>query len=140
MSLPAVLNSTVKKNLTVQKEGSRDVRRFPDQAEFRTQRRNDIYLRGWETFLDNFLRETKLPVLEGAGSVSRGAALAWTNEQYDAFTERSSLKQKKRLMRNTWKIFRILPSAWSPDVRTHKVKIIQRMFTAEKRRGDRPNA
>ena len=68
---------------------------FLDQAEFRAQRRNDIHLSDWEMFLDKFLRDTELPVLEGAGSVSREAAQVWANAQYDAFAERRRLKAEK---------------------------------------------
>ena len=61
---------------------------FLDQAEFRAQRRQDIKMRDWELFLDKFLQDTELPVLPDSGSVSREDALAWANEQYDAFAER----------------------------------------------------
>ena len=64
---------------------------FLDQAEFRAQRRQDIRIRDWETFLDKFLRDTELPVLENAGTVSREQALAWAGGQYDAFAERRRL-------------------------------------------------
>jgi len=64
---------------------------FLDQAEFRAQRRQDIRIRDWETFLDKFLRDTELPVLENAGTVSREQALAWATDQYDAFAERRRL-------------------------------------------------
>ncbi|MFH1619429.1 MAG: RhuM family protein, partial [bacterium] len=65
---------------------------FLDQAEFRAQRRQDIKMQDWTAFLDKFLRDTELPVLGDAGSVSREDALAWANEQYDAFTERRRLE------------------------------------------------
>ena len=35
---------------------------FLDQAEFRAQRRQDIYMDDWQAFLDKFLRDTELPV------------------------------------------------------------------------------
>jgi len=65
---------------------------FLDQAEFRAQRRQDIKMRDWEMSLDKFLRDTELPVLPDAGSVSREDALAWANGQYDAFAERRRLE------------------------------------------------
>ncbi len=68
---------------------------FLDQAEFRAQRRSNIHLHDWETFLDKFLCDTELPVLEGAGSVSREEALTWANEQYEAFAERRRLEAEK---------------------------------------------
>ncbi len=65
---------------------------FLDQAEFRAQRRRDIRMRDWETFLDKFLRDTELPVLSGPGTVSRDEALEWAQGQYDAFAERRRLE------------------------------------------------
>jgi hypothetical protein len=65
---------------------------FLDQAEFRAQRRQDIKMRDWEMSLDKFLRDTELPVLPNAGSVSREEALVWANEQYDVFAERRRLE------------------------------------------------
>jgi hypothetical protein len=61
---------------------------FLDQAEFRAQRRKNIHMADWDAFLDKFLTDTELPVLEGGGSISRDAALDWANRQYDAFAER----------------------------------------------------
>ena len=65
---------------------------FLDQAEFRAQRRQDIRMRDWEVFLDQFLRNTELPVLGDAGSVSHEAALEWAEGQYDAFAERRRME------------------------------------------------
>ena len=68
---------------------------FLDQAEFRAQRRQDIKMRDWESFLDKFLRDTELPVLEDAGSVSQEDARAWAEAQYDAFAERRRLEAEQ---------------------------------------------
>jgi hypothetical protein len=65
---------------------------FLDQAEFRAKRRQDIKMRDWTAFLDQFLRQTELPVLPDAGRVTHEEALAWANEQYDAFAERRRLE------------------------------------------------
>ena len=65
---------------------------FLDQAEFRAERRQDIKMRDWDAFLDKFLRDTELPVLPGAGSVSREEANAWAEQQYGAFVERRRLE------------------------------------------------
>ncbi len=64
---------------------------FLDQAEFRAQRRQDIRMRDWDAFLDKFLRDTELPVLDGPGEVSHEGALDRANRQYDAFSERRRL-------------------------------------------------
>ena len=64
---------------------------FLDQAEFRAQRRQDIRMADWDVFLDKFLRDTELPVLEGAGRISHQDALDHANRQYDVFAERRRL-------------------------------------------------
>ena len=61
---------------------------FLDQAEFRALRRQDIRMGDWEVFLDKFLMDTELPVLEGASGVSHQSALDHANRQYAAFAER----------------------------------------------------
>ncbi len=60
---------------------------FLDQAEFRAQRRQDIRMGDWTAFLDQFLRQTELPVLEGAGSVSHEDAAKWAEAQYEEYSE-----------------------------------------------------
>jgi hypothetical protein len=65
---------------------------FLDQAEFRAQRRQDIRMHDWESFLDKFLHDTELSVLTGPGAVSHDDALNWANAQYDAFAERRRLE------------------------------------------------
>jgi hypothetical protein len=65
---------------------------FLDQAEFRAQRRQDIKIRDWDMFLDKFLRDTELPVLPDAGSISHEEAIVWAETQYDAFIERRRLE------------------------------------------------
>ncbi len=67
---------------------------FLDQAEFRAQRRRDIKMTDWETSLDKFLRDTELPVLGSAGSVTHEEALDWSTEQYEAFAERRRLQEE----------------------------------------------
>jgi hypothetical protein len=64
---------------------------FLDQAEFRAKRRQDIRMNDWSAFLDKFLRDTDLPVLADAGSISHDDAQSWAHEQYDAFAERRRL-------------------------------------------------
>lgn len=68
---------------------------FLDQAEFRATRRQDIRLADWEGFLDKFLRDTELPVLEGAGKVSHVQAVDWAERQYDAFAERRRMDAER---------------------------------------------
>lgn len=68
---------------------------FLDQAEFRAMRRQDIRLADWDGFLDKFLRDTELPVLDSAGKVSHADALEWAQRQYDAFAERRRLEAEQ---------------------------------------------
>ncbi len=68
---------------------------FLDQAEFRAMRRQDIRLADWDGFLDKFLRDTELPVLDNAGKVSSKDARDWAERQYDAFAERRRLEAEQ---------------------------------------------
>lgn len=67
---------------------------FLDQAEFRAQRRQDIRMRDWTLFLDKFLRDTELPVLDGPGSVSHEDAISWA-AQYEAFADRRRVEAEQ---------------------------------------------
>jgi len=58
---------------------------FLDQAEFRAQRRQDIHMDDWRYYLDKFLKDNELPVLDTPGSVSREQAEAFASTQYDTF-------------------------------------------------------
>lgn len=68
---------------------------FLDQAEFRAQRRQTILMADWENFLDQFLNDVELPVLEKAGSVKHHQALDFANEQYDQFAEKRRLEAQQ---------------------------------------------
>lgn len=68
---------------------------FLDQAEFRAMRRQDIRLADWDGFLDKFLRDTELPVLDSAGTVSQVEAKDWAVQQYDTFAERRRLEAEQ---------------------------------------------
>lgn len=68
---------------------------FLDQAEFRAMRRQDIRLADWDGFLDKFLRDTELPVLDSAGDVSHAQAKDWAERQYGAFAERRRLEAEQ---------------------------------------------
>jgi hypothetical protein len=59
-----------------------------DAAEFRVLRRKQIYTREWEIFLDKFLIDNELPVLEGAGRISHEKAKELAEREYSGF-ERS---------------------------------------------------
>lgn len=73
---------------------------FLDQAEFRAQRRQNILMEDWKGFLDKFLSDVDLPVLEGAGSVSRKAAVAHAKAEYDKFAEKRRLEEQQEADQN----------------------------------------
>lgn len=58
---------------------------FLDQAEFRAMRRKDIRMTDWAAYLDTFLGNNELPVLEGPGRISQQAAKDWAEQQYETF-------------------------------------------------------
>jgi len=103
---------------------------FLDQAEFRAQRRQDIRMRDWETFLDKFLRDTELPVLSGPGTVSRDEALEWAQGQYDAFAERRRLEAEAEA-----------EARYVEDLRTSaKMLETQRLSACDAQAGKKPGA
>ena len=73
---------------------------FLDQAEFRAQRRQTIRMADWEVFLDKFLVDVELPVLDNAGSISRDTALEFANKQYDRFADKRRLEAQQRMDQN----------------------------------------
>ena len=68
---------------------------FLDQAEFRVQRRQDIYIQDWEKYLDKFLSDTELPVLTHLGSITHESATEQAHREYDIFIDRRRLKIEK---------------------------------------------
>ncbi len=64
---------------------NRIVTMWLDQAEFRLLRRQQIHTREWEGFLDKFLFDNELPVLEGAGKVSHDKARQLAESAYEQF-------------------------------------------------------
>lgn len=69
---------------------------FLDQAEFRAMRRQGVCMADWDIFLDAFLINTELSVLDSAGSVSHEQAKSWAEQQYDTFTERRRVEAEKQ--------------------------------------------
>ena len=73
---------------------------FLDQAQFRAERRQSIRMADWEGFLDKFLADVELPILDHAGSVSREDAIDFASTQYDQFAEKRRLEAQERADRN----------------------------------------
>ena len=73
---------------------------FLDQAEFRAQRRQTIQMADWGGFLDKFLADVELPVLQGAGNTRRQQALKLAHQQYDQFAEKRRLEAEQQAEQN----------------------------------------
>jgi hypothetical protein len=61
---------------------------FLDMAEFRLLRHQQVYTREWKDYLDKFLKDNDLPVLEGAGNISHDQARVLAETAYDQFEQR----------------------------------------------------
>lgn len=90
---------------------------FLDQAEFRAMRRQDIRLADWDGFLDKFLRDTELPVLDNAGKVSHAQAKDWAERQYDDFAERRRLEAERAAEARYLEDLRSAAAALKPEFR-----------------------
>lgn len=73
---------------------------FLDQAEFRAERQQKINMTDWETFLDKFLDDMDLPVLENSGLVSHQQAQNHASHQYNHFTEKRRLAIQQQAEQN----------------------------------------
>jgi hypothetical protein len=69
-------------------ELNRIVVMFLDFAEDQARRRKQIFLRHWQTKLDEFLRFNERAILPGAGKVSREQADALAEKEYERFAAR----------------------------------------------------
>lgn len=69
-------------------ELNRIVVMFLDFAEDQARRRKQVFLRDWESRLDDFLRFNERPILPDAGTITREDADALALETYDRFSAR----------------------------------------------------
>lgn len=67
---------------------NRIVSMFLDMAEFRLLRHQQIHCQQWNAYLDKFLRDNELPVLESAGSISHEQAKELAEMAYMDFEQR----------------------------------------------------
>ena len=58
---------------------------FLDTMELRAQRRQTIRLEEWDAVLDTFLKANEMPVLDGAGSLTKKRADAIAHQAYETF-------------------------------------------------------
>jgi len=71
---------------------NRIVSMFLDMAEFRLLRHQQIHCRQWDAYLDKFLTDNELPVLESAGSISHEQAKELAEMAYMDFEQRRRKK------------------------------------------------
>jgi hypothetical protein len=82
---------TIAKNYLLEQEISelnRIVVMWLDYAEDQARRRKQVFLRDWETKLDDFLAFNERRVLPNAGKVSKEMADAWADAEYEEFAAR----------------------------------------------------
>jgi hypothetical protein len=68
---------------------------FLDAAEDRAKRRQQIYLKDWEAFLDRFLEFNERPILKGGGSVSHQKMEEEVHDRYALFDEKRKAEEKR---------------------------------------------
>ena len=81
--------ATIRTFRIVRQEGQRQVGRIIEHyAEDQTRRRQQVFLRDWQTKLAEFLRFNDRAVLPHAGSISKKEADAHAAAEYQSFQER----------------------------------------------------
>ncbi len=93
---------------------------FLDQAEFRAQRRQDIRMGDWTALLDKFLRDTELPVLPDAGSISHEDAQAWAFEQSTPSPSGAGSQPKRNPNNATWMTCESQQECWSLNAKNRR--------------------
>jgi len=73
---------------------NRIVTMYLDMAEFRLLRHQQVYTREWESYLDKFLADNELPLLDGAGSISHERAKELAETEYHGFEQRRRLAKE----------------------------------------------
>jgi hypothetical protein len=66
---------------------------FLDAAELRASRRQNILLADWEGILDGFLTSNDLPILKGAGRMTKAEAESLAHQRYAAFDQRRKAQE-----------------------------------------------
>jgi hypothetical protein len=115
---------TVAKNYLSQaeiEELNRIVVMFLDYAEDQTRRRKQVFLKDWETKLDEFLRFNERRVLPDAGKVSREAADQKALQEYERFSARRRAQIEAQAERDSLKqladLAKKLPKLKKPEKR-----------------------
>lgn len=76
-------------------ELNRIVVMFLDAAEDRARRRQQILLKDWEAFLDQFLAFNERPILKGAGTVAHEQMAMEVTERYTLFEDKRKDEEKR---------------------------------------------
>jgi len=84
-------------------ELNRIVVMFLDFAEDQARRRKQIFLRNWQTRLDDFLRLNERAILPDAGKVSREQADAIAEQEYERFAARRRARLENEAETDTLK-------------------------------------
>ena len=78
-------------------EGLRDiVNMFLDYAEMQAKAQKPVFMKDWETKLDNFLAFNEKPVLKGSGIYSRTQALRKSTSEYEKYKQERKALQKEQ--------------------------------------------
>lgn len=73
---------------------NRIVTMYLDHAEFKLLRHQQVYTTEWEGYLDKFLSDNELPILESAGNISHDRAKELAETAYHDFEQRRRLEKE----------------------------------------------
>ena len=73
---------------------NRIVTMYLDHAELKLMRHQQVYTREWESYLDKFLSDNELPILESAGNISHDRAKELAETAYHDFEQRRRLEKE----------------------------------------------
>ncbi len=94
-----------------------------DFAEDQARRRQQVFLRDWETKLDEFLRFNDREVLNNAGTISQRAALDHANAVYDTFSaQRRALVEAEAERHLEAELRAAVPTPAAPTIAKKKKK------------------
>jgi hypothetical protein len=93
-----------------------------DFAEDQTLQRRQIFLKDWETKLDNFLRFTERQVLTNAGTVSHDQAMEKAEAEYELFAARRRERLEAEGLRETVQALETVAHQLEPTVKPKRGK------------------
>jgi hypothetical protein len=93
-----------------------------DFAEDQTLQRKEIFLKDWETKLDNFLRFAERQVLTNAGTVSHDRAVEKAEAEYELFAARRREWLEAEGQRETVQALETVAHQLEPKVKSKRGK------------------